>query len=691
MNVVGKPKPGRSAAKSVYYGAVTLPEAPMLVMLDTDLFNVSVEALLDMPFSTASRHTLSARDAPAVISVVTAEDIRQFGYRSVAEALVQVPGMYGISDRVAPNVGVRGIHAGVRAWSRILKVMIDGQPMAFRSDASNFLGPSLLNMEAVERIEVVRGPASALYGADAFLGVINIITRPGEQRHRALHAAYSAGGERGPAAALHGQGQQGRWQWLLSASAADLERDDIALPASSPLYRRATTAAGTSRAAEDDTRPRNALLRLGYAAPGHDTTFTAHAYRLDSDAEFLDFGILSHRNRLALYQRTLRLQHEYRGWEGWTLRAGASHARGAPDTRERLSLGASASYPERAIGFAEQAFNLEAQRRLGEQHSIVLGFDRSRDSEERMRIYSVDAASGRRTLLSGVEARERITNSGAYLQYSVRPWSWLGVTANLRRDRHSVFGADTNHRLALVGSLSATLHYKLLHGTSYKAPSAAQLYAQPLYAGEVLGNRALRPETSASTEASLHWQATSTLALSGNVYKLTVRDKTELLPLGANLQPQNSGRQEGKGWEGEALWQLGAQRWRAQLAWADTDDHFQPRLQPLQVTPTASYPRLVARLSWQYLHAGLGQFAVSARHVSPRRASKANSQENLLRPYQLASYALADVNWQRSLGRHTLALRVSNLFDRQYAEPGYGGIDLPGDSRTVTVGYSYRF
>jgi len=139
---------------------------------------------------------------------------------------------------------------------------------------------------------------------------------------------------------------------------------------------------------------------------------------------------------------------------------------------------------------------------------VVLGLDRSRDAEERMRVYSVDVASGRRTLVSGQEARERITNTGAYLQYSFRPWGWLGVTANVRRDRHSVFGADTNHRIALVGSLSPTLHYKLLHGTSYKAPTASQLYAQPLYAGEVLGNRALRPETSASTEASLHWQAT---------------------------------------------------------------------------------------------------------------------------------------------------------------------------------------
>jgi iron complex outermembrane receptor protein len=655
------------------------------------LFNVSVEALLDMPFSTASRQALAARDAPAVVSVITAEDIRQFGYRSVADALVQVPGMYAVSDGIAPNVGVRGIHAGVRSWSRILKVMIDGQPVAYRPDASNFLGASLLNMAAIERIEVVRGPASALYGADAFLGVINIITRPGDQRAFAATATVLRGAQDGGGAALHASGQAGAWQWLVSAAGDSVDRSGMALPRSSPLYARVVAAARGDVSRGDGERPRNVLLRGAYVTDNSETALMLHGYRLDADGEFLDFGILSHNNRIALHQSTARLHHEYRGLEHWTLRASIARAQGGPDRRERLSLGAAATYPVRELGFVSQELGLEAQYRLGDQHSVVAGADRVRDDEQRMRIFSVDAASGKRTLVSGTGARERITNQGYYLQYSIRPWSWAGVTANARRDSHSIFGDSTNWRLALVGNLTPALAWKLLQGTSYKAPTAAQLYAQPLYAGEVLGNLALRPETSRSTEAALQWQASPDLALSLNAYRLTVRAKTELLPVGANLQPQNSGRQQGKGAEAEATWQVGAQRWRAQWAWADTDDHFQPRLQPLQVTPTASYPRLVARISWQYLHPAWGQVALAARHVSPRRSSKVNSQENFLRPYQLASYATLDASWNHAFGPHQLALRLANLLDRRYAEPGYGGVDLPAPGRSAAFSYTYRW
>ncbi|GAB2880252.1 TonB-dependent vitamin B12 receptor [Pseudoduganella ginsengisoli] len=656
-----------------------------------DLFSVSVEALLDMPFSTASRQALAARDAPAVVSVITAEDIRQFGYRSVADALVQVPGMYAISDGVAPNVGVRGINAGVRSWSRILKVMIDGQPIVYRADASNFLGASLINMAVVERIEVVRGPASALYGADAFLGVVNIITHSGEQPVFAATGTVARGAQDGGGLALHTAGQAGAWQWLVSVAGDSMDRSGMALPRSSPLYARVVAAAKGDVSQNDDERPRTALLRAAYVTDSSDTALMLHGYRLDADAEFLDFGILSHNNRLALHQSTARLHHEYRGLDNWTLRASIAHAQGGPDQREHLSLGAAASYPERALGFSTQELGVEAQYRFGDQHSLMAGADRVRDDEQRMQIYTVDVASGKRTLLAGTGALERITNQGYYLQYSVRPLSWVGVTANVRRDSHSIFGDSNNYRLALVGGSTPALAWKLLHGTSYKAPTAAQLYAQPLYAGEVLGNLALRPETSASTEAALQWQANPDLALSVNAYRLTVKGKTELLPLGANLQPQNSGRQQGRGVEAEATWQRGAQRWRAQWSWADTDDHFQPRLQPMQITPTASYPRLVARVSWQYLHATWGQFALAARGVSPRRASKANSQENFLRPYQLPSYATVDASWNHAFGPHQLALRIANVLDRRYAEPGYGGVDLPAPGRSAAFSYTYRW
>ena len=78
--------------------------------------------------------------------------------------------------------------------------MINGQVIAFRSDSTNYLGPELISMQSIERIEIVRGPGSALYGANAFLGVVNIITKDAMQggQARVYAGAFDEGdGETG--------------------------------------------------------------------------------------------------------------------------------------------------------------------------------------------------------------------------------------------------------------------------------------------------------------------------------------------------------------------------------------------------------------------------------------------------------------------------------------------------------------
>lgn len=129
---------------------------------------------------TATKQEQTVAEAPSIITVITREQIIQRNHRSVAEAVASVPGMFVNYDYVFHDVGVRGISGELRGASRLIKVMINGQPVSFRSETTNFLGPELVPIEAVERIEVIRGPASALYGANAFLGVVNIMTRSGE-------------------------------------------------------------------------------------------------------------------------------------------------------------------------------------------------------------------------------------------------------------------------------------------------------------------------------------------------------------------------------------------------------------------------------------------------------------------------------------------------------------------------------
>lgn len=653
------------------------------------LLAMSLQELANIRVVTATKAEQSLRLAPAVISVISADDIRMFGYRSVAEALAQVPGLYAVYDHFNWNVGVRGINAGVRAYSRILKVMIDGEPVAFRADGSNYLGPELINLDAVERIEVVRGPVSALYGADAFLGVVNVITRRNDEPSHRLSAQAFGGGEDGGGGGFYSQSGAGAWRWLLAAAGESSDRSDQALPRSSPLYASLSQDGAFSR--HDQAEPRTLYARLGHESELALTELSVHAFRLDSYGEFLDFGVLSHDNRLALNQQSLRLRHEYSGLKDWTLRANVSRSQGEPDEREHLSFGQSGSYPARDFRYAATTAGLEARRRVGDAHSLSVGVDLSEDEEHTIQVYSVDASTGQRTLIGGTGAVHRLRNQGMYLQWNSQPVPDWELTANLRYDHHSSYGDETNLRLALVGDLSDRLALKLLYGTAYKAPAAMQLYAQPLYAGEVLGNPALTPESARILELAISWQMRNNVLWTANGYTMQVSDKVELLPRGPNQQPQNSGKQEGQGAESELHWQGRRQQLSFRLAWQDTDDvERQPFLGEL-TAPTASYPRLVTGLTWQYRAESWGNLALSGRYVSARRASKSNRQENFLRPYELAPYQTLDGHWHRDWGAHRLGLRIVNLLDEDYEEPGYGGADLPGQRRTYSVRYSYRF
>ncbi|HYP89305.1 MAG TPA: TonB-dependent receptor plug domain-containing protein, partial [Polyangiaceae bacterium] len=123
--------------------------------------------LLNVEVSTATKTAESLDEAPAVITVVTRADIIRWGYQSVAEVLQHTVGFYLTDDHILPNAAVRGMTGGLGAESGMMKVMIDGRSVAYRTTSGNWLGVELVPLESVAQIEIIRGPVSALYGADA--------------------------------------------------------------------------------------------------------------------------------------------------------------------------------------------------------------------------------------------------------------------------------------------------------------------------------------------------------------------------------------------------------------------------------------------------------------------------------------------------------------------------------------------
>ena len=141
-----------------------------------DLFNMSFDDLMDIKVVSASKKEQQISEAPAIMTVITALQIKERGYESLAEALRSVPGLSIWDDNLISSINIRGFNS-VRGWSRTIKIMINGQPVSFRTGSVNLIDEELIPIRAIKRIEIIRGPGSSLYGANAYLGAINIITK----------------------------------------------------------------------------------------------------------------------------------------------------------------------------------------------------------------------------------------------------------------------------------------------------------------------------------------------------------------------------------------------------------------------------------------------------------------------------------------------------------------------------------
>jgi outer membrane receptor for ferrienterochelin and colicins len=144
-----------------------------------DLAEATLEQLGSVKVYSASKHLQAACDAPSSVTVVTADEIQKYGYRTLADILKTVPGFFVMNDRNYSSVGVRGLARPGDYNTRIL-LLVDGHRLNDNVYDEAMVGTEFpINIDLIQRVEVIRGPVSSLYGSNALFGVINIITKRG--------------------------------------------------------------------------------------------------------------------------------------------------------------------------------------------------------------------------------------------------------------------------------------------------------------------------------------------------------------------------------------------------------------------------------------------------------------------------------------------------------------------------------
>jgi iron complex outermembrane receptor protein len=688
----------------------TTPEADELA-----LFDLEQQVRDQVPLSVAKSES-SAEDAPAVAEVITRDQIREWGYRTVAEVLQHIPGFYVIDDHINPNVAVRGVSAGLFGDSGIMKVMVDGHSVSFRSTSGNYLGPELIPLSSIDRIEIIRGPASALYGADAFLGVINIVTRPADSFDGAEVAGsvgVSTASTSTPWGDVDGSGgaRLGRLSILGGVRYTHDNLSGLALPASSPAPLIPDYNTGKRIATGLDQQSLVGLTKLTLHLERVEVNLTGQLASWDRGGEFSPWTQLSNgfdragrfnETRIGQYLGTVDLNIRSDLAKTLTLVLDAEFFKSGVTGSDHIEIGSDLMYARRQFGSLGMDTNLELRWRAPRSLTFVAGVGQIVDDEQLpsdLRILKQDTGTlkaGDVVESSSVRQGSKLfLNTGLYLQALWTPIKqYLTLTAGFRYDYHNVYGSRPSGRVAAVSQLHSKITLKLLYGTAFKAPSPLLLYAVPYRVGDVLGNPNLLPQYVHTVESELSYRPLKFLSVRTDLAYSVVLDKAEFTPQGVNQVAHNSGTVQSLSWETEVTAsykdrlkgyvnfevnhtnrQVGYVGYRASLI--GTENILYPQVQ-LHVGAAGRIPipklPLMATLEGSY---------VGARRASEDNMLAAGAAYSLPDYFMLGA-SLSTVGIKLLSGRETvLSVIGRNLLGTSAADPGFAGVDYPLSPRVI--------
>lgn len=653
--------------------SVSMAETDALLQkTSTDLTELSVEQLLTVEVATvygASKYEQKVTDAPASVSIITADEIKKYGHRTLADILRSVRGFYVTNDRNYNYVGVRGFNRPGDLNTRLL-LLVDGHRINDNIYESAAIGTEFpVDVDLIERIEVISGPGSSLYGTNAFFGVINVITRQGADL-QGIEVSSAAGSfDTYNGRVSYGNDFSNGLEMLFSGSIMDSRGQDRLFfkEFNDPSNPRSANN-GIAEHADDD-KNYQFFTKLAYRDLTLTGVYASREKGIPTASFLTDFNTTRTRTTDEHGYLDLKYAHQFAGQTDVTARLYYDRFYYHGDYLSDPTVNKDYGRGDR--------WGTEAQvtRTLFERHKLTGGAEYRDNIRQHQSNYD-DAP-----YFQYMDENHHSSVWALYLQDEFQILKNLSLTAGVRYDYYDSFGGTTNPRLALVYKPLEGTIFKLLYGEAFRAPSAFEFYYHDN--GNIIANPDLKPEKIRTYELVYeqylgeHFRS----SLSGFYYRIDnlITQTTDVVP--AQLQNIGSADSKGVELELEGKWSNGLQG-RFSYSFQDTENlqtgkilsNSPQHLAKLNLTAPLFRDKLFAGIEEQYMS---------------RRTTEA---EGYTAAFYLTNLTLFS---QNLLPRLELSATLYNLFDTRYGDPvskDLAPIDIVGqDGRTFRVKLSYKF
>jgi len=468
---------------------ITLLAASALAAQNTapDLSEVSLEQLGNIQVYTASKHLQTTIDAPSSVTIITADQIQQHGYRTLAEILQMVRGFFATNDRNYTTLGVRGFARPGDYNTRIL-LLVDGHRLNDNIYDEALVGTEFpLDLDLIDRVEIIRGPVSSLYGSNALFAVVNIITRRGQQLD-GLEISSDAGSFNTYQGRITYGRKFSQVDFIISSSflGSRGQKGLFFSTFNTPENNNGIAAQG------DDEQVSHSLATIAYRGFTLQTLFGTREKGIPTGPYDTIFNNPGTRTTDSHAYLDLRYEHTFAN--SWNVLARSFYDR---YTYQGTYMYPSESDPSQVspnLDFSDGKWwgtELQVSRKFLKRHRITTGGEYRDNIRQNQSNYNINPYS----LL--LDDKRRSFVGAAYFQDEIALTRTLALNAGFRYDYYSNVDGSLDPRAALIYRPWSRSAFKFIYGEAFRAPNVYELYYS---VSPNLPNPALKPEKIRSAE-----------------------------------------------------------------------------------------------------------------------------------------------------------------------------------------------